>query len=281
MVKIVKMNGEVDDFSRQKILASCERSGASHELCSKIADSVESRVYPGMQTKEILSIIHSMLKVDDKHSAVRYKLKDAISKLDPEIHEFEFFVVRLLSYEGYKTQHSPEPKVQGQCVDHEIDVVARNGQEIAIVECKHHYRDHTFTGLDTPMRQWARLDDIVAGYKLKRRNSINATSAWVLTNTKYSEHAVRYSKCRGIKLVGWNYPRGGSLNEMIERYRAYPLTMAGLTHSDREKLVLNGIFNVLDFLHADEFMLKRIGFEEYRVRRVKGFIERLINSSAK
>ncbi len=281
MVKIVKMNGEMDEFSREKALRSCERAGASPELCSQIVDSLEKRIYSGMHTREILNIIHSMLKSGDKSSAVRYKLKDAISKMDPEIHEFEFFVARLLRYEGYRTQRSPEPKIQGQCVDHEIDVVALKAAEIAIVECKHHYKDHTFTGLDVPMRQWARLDDIGNGCKLRRRNSISATSAWVVTNTKYSEHAVRYSKCRGIKLVGWNYPKGGGLNEVIEKHRAYPLTMTGLSRDERQRLVMNHIYNVLDFLHADEVLLKRAGFEDFRVRRIKGLIERLINSGVK
>ena len=279
MVKIVKMNGETDDFSREKVIRSCERAGATHELCAQIADAVDAKVYDGMHTREVLKIIHSMLKVEDKSSAVRYGLKDAISKLDPEFHEFEFFVARLLECEGYKTQRSPEPKVEGRCIDHEIDVVAKNGSGIAIVECKHHYRDRTFTGLDVPMRQWARLDDIVAGYREKRKNSINATCAWVVTNTKYSMHACRYAGCRRVKLIGWNYPRGDGLNEIIEKHRAYPLTMTGLSRADRENLVANRIFNVLDFLHADDVLLRRIGFEESRVRRVKSFVERLINST--
>ena len=278
MVKIVKMNGQMDEFSREKAVRSCERAGASPELCGQIVDYLEKKVYSGMHTREILNIIHSMLKEGDKNSAVRYGLKEAISKQDPEFHEFEFFVARLLRHEGYKTQRSPEPMVEGHCIEHEIDVVATRGAEIAIVECKHHYRDHTFTGLDVPMRQWARLDDIVAGYRGKRKNSINATCAWVVTNTKYSEHARRYARCRAVKLIGWNYPREGGLNKMIEKHHAYPLTMAGLSRAEREKLVGSGIFNVLDFLDADAVLLGKLGFDELRARRVKSFIERLINS---
>ncbi|MFH1433156.1 MAG: ATP cone domain-containing protein [archaeon] len=282
MVKIVKMNGAVDDFNKQKIVRSCVRAGASMEVCSRIADYVEGKVYEGISSKDILSMIHEQLKVSgNKDAAVRYKLKDAISKLDPEIHEFEFFIMRLLRYDGYDTERSPEPKVQGLCVDHEIDVVARRRKETVIIECKHHYRDHTFTGLDVPMRQWARLDDIVGGYKQGTRNSINATSAWVVTNTNYSEHAVRYSKCKHVQLLAWNYPYGHGLNEMIENYRAYPLTLIGLTRNERERLVQNNIFNVLDLLDADEFLLKRIGFDVSRARRLKSLIERLINPSAK
>ncbi len=279
MVKIVKMNGETDDFSREKAIRSCERAGADPELCAHIVDSLEKKLYSGMHTREILNIIRSMLKGADKTSAVRYGLKEAISKLDPEFHEFEFFIARLLRYDGYKTQRSPEPMVEGHCIEHEIDVVATRGAEVAIVECKHHYKDHTFTGLDVPMRQWARLDDIVAGYRGKRKNSINATSAWVVTNTKYSEHARRYARCRAVTLIGWNYPREGGLNEMIEKHHAYPLTMAGLSRAEREKLVGSGIYNVLDFLDADAVLLGKQGLDELKVRRVRSLIERLINSS--
>lgn len=277
-VKIVKMNGHMDDYSRSKLLRSCERAGASSELCSMIADHVENKLYDGMPTRDILSIIHRQLRnAGDTISAVRYKLKEAIAKQDPELHEFEFFITRLLKYEGYDTEHSPEPKIQGDCIDHEIDVVARKGKMVAIVECKHHYRDHTFTGLDTPMRQWARLDDISCGYNMKRRNSIDATTAWVVTNTKYSFHAVGYSKCKGVKLLGWNYPPRDGLNEMIERHRAYPLTLLGFTRNEREKLLMNNIFNVLDFLDADTLLIEKIGIDGSRVLRVKNQIERLIN----
>ncbi len=277
-VKIVKSNGEVVNFRKDKIFKSCVRAGASTELCSKIADCVEGKVYDGMQTHEILSIIHSMLDEEDKTSGMRYVLRDSIFQLDSVNYEFEFFIARLLRYDGYETTRSPEPKVCGRCVDHEIDVVAKKDDETVIIECKHHYRDHTMTGLDVPMRQWARLEDINAGYSMRCRNSINATSAWVITNTKYSEHAVRYAKCKNVRLMGWNYPEGKGLSTLIEKYRAYPLTLVKLTHDERERLISKKMFNVLDFRDADDFILKRCGFEMRRITRIRNLIERLINS---
>jgi len=72
------------------------------------------------------------------------------------------------------------------------------------------------------MYAYARLLDIKDGQKNQKDNQY---IMWVVTNTKFTSSAIRYAKCKGIKLVGWSYPRGNSLEKMIEKKKLYPITI--------------------------------------------------------
>ena len=48
---------------------------------------------------------------------------------------------------------------------------------------------------------------------------------WVVTNTKFTDAAIQYAKCRGIRLTGWNYPRGESMEDIIADKKLYPVTV--------------------------------------------------------
>lgn len=276
MVYVIKMTGEQDEYNPEKVRRSCLRAGASIEDADRIVAEVSSKVYEGMTTDKLFRIVKSLLSEGGEHVAARYNLKEAVSNMDPECFEFEFFIKRLFERCGYKTEHSPVPKICGHCVDHEIDVVAEKDGEIAIIECKHHFKSHTYTGLDVPMRQWARLEDIKDASANCEFGAIPATSAWVVTNTKYSEHAIDYARCKGMKLFGWNYPSGSGLNDTIESHKAYPLAITPLQQWVRAKLVQEKIYDVLDFRNTPMEALKRFGLKEKEINECNALIQKLI-----
>ena len=204
-------------------------------------------------------MIHDELSKREAPTAKLYNLREALSALEPEIHEFEKYVTKLFSYFGYETIWSPKPKPQGFCVEHEIDAVFRNNEKAIFVECKHHVKYHRFTGLAVPMVVCARFEDLQAGYKRGMRNSHEFDRAWIISNTKFSEHAKNYAKCKNIKLLGWNYPIDKSLQYYIETSRAYPLTLLDISQGYRLKLLNKNIITVRDFFHAKRRTLLSLG----------------------
>ncbi len=281
MLRVVKMNGKVDVFKKDKIINTAIRAGASRELAKRVADEIAKKVYDGIPTREILKMVKEELKKEDEHLAKVYTLKDAIASLNPDIHEFEHYVASLFSVLGYDTVRSPDPKPQGKCVDHEIDVVAKKGEETIIIECKHHYKERTFTGLDVIMRQHARMIDINEGYEVGLKHSLKVTRAGVVTNTQFSDYAIKYGKCRNILMISWRYPDGMSIADIVNRTKAFPLTLLSLPLKTREMLINEHVRNVLEFLEADASKLRRVGIKEKRIKFLKEKAERLTKIGVK
>ncbi len=272
MTFIIKYDGRREEFNPEKIRQSCLRSGATPEIAEEIVDYANKKVYSGMSTKKLMKLVYAKLnRVCGKHIAIRYSLKEAITELGPEGYEFEWYIAHLLRGKGYRTVHSPEPKLRGRWVEHEIDVLAEKGSEKIIIECKHHFRSHTWTGLEVPLVQWARLDDL-------NGNANGITGAWVVTNTKFSEHAIRYANGKGMRLTGWNYPPGAGLEKMIEERCEYPLTVLRLPNFVRWNLIEKGIADIVEFREAPESVLAAAGLSSGKIKELKELCARLIDS---
>ena len=271
MVFVIKYDGRREEFDPEKIRQSCLRSGATPEKAEEIVEYAKKKVYDGMSTKKLMKLVYAKLNcTSGKHIAIRYSLKEAITELGPEGYEFEWYVAHLLREDGYKTIHSPDPKLKGHWVDHEIDVLAQKGKEKVIIECKHHFKSHTWTGLEVPLIQWARLEDL-------DENGNCITGAWIITNTKFSEHAIRYSKGKNIRLIGWNYPPGQGLEKLIERERRYPLTVLKMPNFIRWKLIEREITNIIEFNEANNSILSDAGLSAAKIKELKDMCFKLLN----
>jgi hypothetical protein len=65
---------------------------------------------------------------------------------------------------------------------------------------------------------------------------------WLITNTKFSESAIKYAKCKNMKLIGWNYPAKGNLQDLVEEAKLHPITcLESITPSDERLLMQAGI----------------------------------------
>jgi len=153
--------------------------------------------------------------------------------------EFENFVQILLAHNGFEV--TPNRLVTGKCVKHEVDAIARKDSTTYFVEAKHHVNYHTPTGLDESRIARAVLEDATEGFELGK-SSLKIDRAMIVTNTRYSEHARRYGKCRNILQIGWSSPANLSLQNMIEEKNLYPLScLRGLKSETKTKLVNSGI----------------------------------------
>ena len=235
---VTKADGTKQPFHRYKIVNTCLRMHLSKKDAEAIADKVENRAYDGITTRRILQMVFDYLQRDRPSFKNRIDLRRAISLVRPRP-DWECYIQMLLGELGYVV--TPNPIIRGRCVEHEIDAVSRRGNETVLVEIKHHYKCHTSTGLDVVRQIRATFEDITEGFDLGS-NSINFNKSMVVCNTKFSNHARRYAKCRNIDHIGWNTPHEHGLGRIINEKKLHPITLIkNLDRTTEMKLGNKGI----------------------------------------
>ncbi|MBU5678721.1 MAG: restriction endonuclease [Candidatus Aenigmatarchaeota archaeon] len=258
---VTKFDGRKEEFQKDKIINTCIRAGVSQEIAVKIANEIESKAYNEISTKEIYQMIKKLLEKYETASAKIYTLREAIASLDPFI--FEIFIKRLLESYEYICEYNKI--IQGLAVEHQIDIIARNKmQELILVECKRHRNAHRFCGLDTCLQVYATLEDILDGFK-NNKNNYNFKKAWIITNTKFSEHAKKYANAKDIILTGWKYPENASLEFLIQKKALYPVNILKTKKNIIEKIMQSGIIVVKEL---EEDKLREIGMSENIIRNL-------------
>ncbi len=251
---VTKFDGTKQPFQREKVIGTCMRMRVSRENAEIIADKIEHRIYDGITTKKILQMTFKYLK-EFPASKHQIDLRTAISILR-SMPDFERFIQQLLAEQDY-VLNSCNLIGRGKCVEHELDAIVQFVETTYVVEIKHHRNPHIFTGLDIPRIAQATLDDIKDGFKANL-NTINATNVLIVTNTKFSDHAIQYALCKGISLIGWKYPLNHGLEQMIENTKFYPITMLQeLSHESIIKLLDNEIILMNQLLAHDINILQK------------------------
>jgi len=221
MIFVTKADGRKEEFKREKIIRTCLRMEASQDQAEMIADEIEKRIYDGVETRKILQMIFKFLQKFRPEIKYQTDLREAISSLRPKP-DFEKFVQLLLKEYGYEV--TPNQIIQGFCVDHEIDAIAKKDNQTILVEIKHHFNHHAYTGKDVFLEAQAILEDLIEGRKAGK-NSINFNKILIVCNTKFSDHAKKYALCKGIDFIGWKYPEERGLERLIEEKKLYPITI--------------------------------------------------------
>jgi len=165
-----------------------------------------------------------------------YPLKDSLYRLDGK--EFEWYVARLLELEGYEIEKKDGMTLKGECINHEIDILAKKEDIVYVIECKHHDDIKILTDITATLKHYARYLDV----KYLFKKSI----PMLVTNTKFTPPSIRYSRCKGMVLLGWNVPKNNGINSIIEKHKAYPLTMLKIPHIYRKVLLQYNITTTLD-----------------------------------
>jgi hypothetical protein len=228
-VLIAKSDGTVEPFDERKLVASLKRAGAEPEVAEQIARDITPLLRPGATTGEIYRHAFARLRDHRRSAAARYSLKRAVLDFGPSGFPFEAYLAKLFEAEGWHTK--VDQIVQGRCVEHEVDVVMTKGDERVYVEAKFHNTAGFKTDLKTVLYVMARVEDLNA------REPGHPSRGLVVTNTKFTSLALQYASCRGLELLGWEYPADGNLHDRIEKARLYPVT-ALTSLSKRDKLNL-------------------------------------------
>lgn len=225
---VIKSSGEFEKFDFRKIKRTCIRAGCSNSLASKIAREVERKAYDGISTRDVLKLTLSLLKKYNLHAvAARYDLKGALFRIGPAGFAFEDLLSEILKEYGYSTK--VRTIMKGLCVSHEVDVIATKDDASCMIECKYHNIQGIYTGLKEALYTYARFLDLKDGQSGKKLKQ-----PWLVCNTKFSDDAIQYAKCKDMRLIGWNYPTKEGLQSLIESKKLYPVTM--LLNMDAESL---------------------------------------------
>ena len=216
---ITNVQGERELFSLSKVYKSAKRVGATNQEAKKIAAVVEQEIYPGIKTTEIFMKVREMLEKKDQKSVMRFNLREAMRKLGPTGYSFEKYAGEIFKSMGYKV--SLNLYIPGKCATYEIDFLAEKDNFVYIGECKYHALPEGKVDLQIALANCARFHDILATGKLTGKE----VKSILVTNTKLTSEAIRFSECKDIDLLGWRYPREQGLEYLIESRNLYPLTI--------------------------------------------------------
>lgn len=263
---IVKSSGDKVKFSLDKLKRSLKQTGADSQIVNQIVDTVRDELYQGISTKEIYNRAFAMLKKKKSYLASKYKLKKAIYELGPTGFPFERFIGAILKYSGFKTE--VDKVLQGQCVTHEIDVVAHKNNETTIVECKFHNDQGLNCNVKIPLYIHSRYQDVKKHWNSNPKNGTKLTDGWVVTNTRFTKDAVQYGKCAKLYLLSWDYPKGNGLKDRIDRLGLYPITVSTLLTNREKQFLLSRDIVLCRELVGDVFYLDHLGISETRKERI-------------
>lgn len=272
-IEVVKSSGKTAKFSIEKLKSSLKRSGADTATIQQIADKVRDELYQGISTKEIYNRAFSLLKKKKSVFASKYKLKKAIYELGPTGFPFEKFVGAVLQYSGYEVFIGQI--FNGKCVHHEVDVTGRKNDQYIVAECKFHNEEGRNCDVKVPLYINSRYRDILEFGKGLSNKKLSPNEGWVITNTRFTLDALQYGKCVGLHLLSWDYPKGNSLKERIDRLGLYPITVSTLLTKREKAFLLSRDVVLCRQLINDHFYLDHLGISETRKDRVLKEIQSL------
>lgn len=147
MTQITKADGTQQLFSRERVVRTAMRIGASSEEAKTVAERIEARLHEGMPTSAILDMIFQELSKDRPEVEYRIDLRKALSLIQSKP-DFELFVRTVLAENGFRV--TPNEILVGKCGEHEVDAIASKDGITYFVEVKHHRDYYMPTGRRRP-----------------------------------------------------------------------------------------------------------------------------------
>lgn len=263
---VTKKSGEQVRFSVGKLRQSLSKSGADEAQVAEVLRQLEPVLYEGIPTRKIYRIAYGILKKMSRPMAARYSLRQGIMQLGPSGFPFEKFAAELLRAQGYATEIGVF--VEGRCVRHEIDVVATKAGQRIMIECKYHNLNQNKSDVKVPMYIQSRFRDVEKVWASEKEFEVRFHEVWVMTNTRFTEDAIRYAACMGMHLVGWDYPAKGGLKDLVDSFELYPLTcLTTLSRAEKQKLLELKVVLCKELLQ-NENLLRQAGVRETHLNSV-------------
>ncbi|GAH22516.1 unnamed protein product, partial [marine sediment metagenome] len=227
--------GKKEQYDEEKISSSFIKAGASPEITTAATKTINKKVKDNMSTDEIYHRALSHLRVLEPRVALKYSLKRAIMDMGPEGFVFEKYIAKILREYGFITEVGQI--LNGHCVNHEVDVVAKKESQVCMIECKYHNSRGTKSDIKTALYTHSRFLDIEKAYREKDINNNTRFEAWLVTNTKCTSDAIKYAGCVGLKILAWHYPKVENLEYFIETKKLYPISiLSTITEKQRDIL---------------------------------------------
>lgn len=270
---VKKASGESEPFSRTKLEESLRRSGANSSAINDVVEEILGWLEDGTTTKKIYTKAFSLLQKKRSSMAARYSLKKALMELGPTGYPFEHFVGQIFEHQGFDV--SVGQIVQGQCVKHEVDVIASHNSKQYIVECKYYNSQGKYANVKVPLYIRSRVNDIIAKRSGLPEFNKYSFHGWIVTNTRFTSDAMDFGRCSGLHLISWDYPKGHSLKDMIEKAKFFPITaLTKLTKKEKQTLMEKGIV-LCRQINKDPSVLNNISLSSKKTEMILKEIEDL------
>lgn len=252
---VKKAAGDIEPYSRRKLKRFLEHIQLPSSEINKTISRAESKLAKHSSTKQISHAITDELRAllkGELYSA-RYNIKNSIRKMGPAGHVFEKYVARLFELDGFKVEVGRE--IQGDCVKHEIDVLARRENEVNLVECKFHNKEGTRSDVTVAMYTFARFLDVSKRIAKSGREEY----VWIVTNTKITNTAFRYAKCKGMRYMSIGLPEGNSIMDRVIEKGAFPISSIHVLEPHLSKLFTEDVIMMSDIMDVDNEKANQLG----------------------
>ena len=239
--QVIKASGFPEFFDEEKLRRSLRRAGAEEAVIDQVLLELAGRWHQGIRTKAIFKQAFKLLRRLQRPAAARYALKQSMFDFGTSGFPFEDYFAEVLKSRGYQTQ--TRQLLSGFCIRHEVDVVAKNSTTLLWVECKYHPLAGSVSDVKVPLYIHSRFRDL----ERQQANNPNAqkdlhVEGWIVTNSRFSDDAITYGRCVGLHLIGWNYPAQGSLRQLVDEAKLYPVTcLTVLSRQEKIRLLESGI----------------------------------------
>ncbi len=243
---IIKEDGEREVFRQEKIKKSLLRAGAEPKTADHVIGVIQEHLEKISESKHIYKLALKHLRKKQPEAAIKYTLKKALMNMGPAGYVFEKYVAKILKEYGYRTEVGK--MVHGACVEHEIDVIAHQGDSHYMIECKYHNNKGAKSSIQTALYVYARFLDIKKANK-DRRQDYQFKEVWLATNTACSSMVKKYASCVKMGVIAWHHPQEKNLEYYIENKKLYPISiLPGLKTKQRDQLFEKDIVTVKDLL---------------------------------
>ncbi|MDZ7726329.1 MAG: ATP cone domain-containing protein [Candidatus Campbellbacteria bacterium] len=276
-VEIIKMDGSREIFDPNKLRHSLEKAGAGSETIEAVVSKIESEIEDGMTTGTIYKRAYEILERKESTAAARYSLRRALVDLGPTGFPFEEFVGEIFRAKGFDVKVGV--MVEGECVEHEVDMLAENETSEISMEIKFHNSQKIRSDLKVALYVKSRFEDILS--RQQKDGNGKKKEGWLLTNTKFTKNALDYAECVGLKIVSWSYPEKGNLQDLVEETGLHPLTcLTSLPDKEKTLLVEQGTVLCRD-LKNNTKLLEELGFKEEKINKIKDEASKLCTPYSK
>lgn len=270
---VTKASGKQAVFLPGKLMHSLKRSGADEAASTQIMNEILAEAYDGISTQEIYKKAFQQLRHHSRHLAARYKLKQAIMELGPSGYPFELYAGKVFEHLGYKVKTGVF--VYGECVKHEVDIIGEKENILVFGECKFHNRTGLKCDVKVPLYVHSRFRDIENRYQKQPETNGKKHEGWVITNTHFSTDAIQYGNCSGLNLLGWDYPAGNGLKNIIDTSGLHPLTCLTTLRKTEKQFFLDNKMVLSSQLMHQTAVLKQAGIDAKRKEQLAQEIEGL------
>jgi hypothetical protein len=265
-ISVKKADGTVQAFEPEKLHTSLMRSGAPAEAADEVVEAILRDLVPGTKTSTIYRRAFALLKKIERPVAARYSMRRSLAQLGPSGFPFERFVSEIFKAQGFSTEVGIY--VKGQCVEYEIDVIATNQERFIVSEVKFHNQSRIKSDLKVALYVQARFEDLAKTNFGGKHQTATAAEGWLITNTKFTSNALDYARCAGLHMLGWSYPNGSNLRDLIEKTNLQPLTTLTTLSSQEKRTLMDGGIVLCRTLSEDSGLLKELHFNKDKIDTV-------------